>query len=127
MGREEGGGFRMGNTCIPVVDSFWYLAKLYNYVKFKNKIKKKKRKKSESLHTHICAFYTPFLFLFYFLSVLSLSYFHLVRYFEISLGLDSEHLIVASDLASISFEAMNKWLSFFIYKMKIMIVSRSNA
>ena len=28
MGREEGGGFRMGNTCIPVADSFWYLAKL---------------------------------------------------------------------------------------------------
>ena len=22
MGREEGGGFRMGNTCTPVVDSF---------------------------------------------------------------------------------------------------------
>ena len=22
MGREEGGGFRMGNTCIPVVNSF---------------------------------------------------------------------------------------------------------
>ena len=22
MVREEGGGFRMGNTCIPVVDSF---------------------------------------------------------------------------------------------------------
>ena len=22
MGREEGGGFRMGNTCIPEVDSF---------------------------------------------------------------------------------------------------------
>ena len=22
MGREEGGGFRMGNTCIPVADSF---------------------------------------------------------------------------------------------------------
>ena len=22
MGRKEGGGFRMGNTCIPVVDSF---------------------------------------------------------------------------------------------------------
>ena len=21
-GREEGGGFRMGNTCIPVADSF---------------------------------------------------------------------------------------------------------
>ena len=39
----EGGGFRMGNTCIPVVDSFWYLAKLIQFVKFKNKIKKKKR------------------------------------------------------------------------------------
>ena len=33
MGREEGGGFRMGNTCIPVAD----------YVKFKNKIKFKKK------------------------------------------------------------------------------------
>jgi len=22
VGREEGGGVRMGNTCIPVVDSF---------------------------------------------------------------------------------------------------------
>ena len=38
-GREEGGGFRMGNTCIPVADSFWYLAKLIQFVKFKNKIK----------------------------------------------------------------------------------------
>ena len=28
MGREEGGGFRMGNTYIPVADSFRYLAKL---------------------------------------------------------------------------------------------------
>ena len=33
MGREEGGGFRMGNTCIPVVDSFWYLAKLIHLCK----------------------------------------------------------------------------------------------
>ena len=32
-GREEGGGFRMGNTCIPVVDSFWYLAKLIQLCK----------------------------------------------------------------------------------------------
>ena len=41
MGREEGGGFRMGNTCIPVAD----------YVKFKNKIKFKilKRKKKKTL------------------------------------------------------------------------------
>ena len=33
MGREEGGGFRMGNTCIPVADSFRYLAKLIQYFK----------------------------------------------------------------------------------------------
>ena len=31
MGREEGGGFRMGNTGTPVVDSFRYLAKLIQY------------------------------------------------------------------------------------------------
>ena len=35
--REEGGGFRMGNTCIPVAD----------YVKFKNKIKFKILKKKK--------------------------------------------------------------------------------
>ena len=32
----------MGKTCIPVVDSFRYLAKQYNIVKSKNKIKFKK-------------------------------------------------------------------------------------
>ena len=36
MGREEGGGFRMGNTCIPVVDSFRYMAKPIKYCKVKN-------------------------------------------------------------------------------------------
>ena len=46
MGREEGGGFRMGNTCIPVTDSFWYMAKPIQYCKVKlNKIKKKKKRK----------------------------------------------------------------------------------
>ena len=39
MGREEGGGFRMGNTWIPVADSFRYLAKPIQYCK----VKKKKR------------------------------------------------------------------------------------
>ena len=29
----EGGGFRMGSTCIPVMDSFWYLAKLIQLCK----------------------------------------------------------------------------------------------
>ena len=33
MGREDGGGFRMGNTCIPVADSFQYLAKPMQYCK----------------------------------------------------------------------------------------------
>ena len=33
MGSEEGGGFRMGNTCIPVADSFQYLAKPIQYCK----------------------------------------------------------------------------------------------
>ena len=42
MGREEGGGFRMGNTCMPVADSFRYLAEPIQYLKFKNKIKNKR-------------------------------------------------------------------------------------
>ena len=33
MGREEGGGFRMENTCVPVVDSCRYLAKPIQYCK----------------------------------------------------------------------------------------------
>ena len=33
MGREEGGGFRVGHICIPVADSFWYLAKLIQLCK----------------------------------------------------------------------------------------------
>ena len=32
-GYGEGGGFRMGNTGIPVTDSFRYLAKLIQYCK----------------------------------------------------------------------------------------------
>ena len=46
----EGGGFRMGNTCIPVADSFQYFANQYNTVKFKNKIKFKKNSKTHSLN-----------------------------------------------------------------------------
>ena len=45
MGREEGGGFRMGNTWIPVADSFRYLAKPIQYCK----VKKKKKKKQHSM------------------------------------------------------------------------------
>ena len=55
MGREEGGGFRMGNTCIPVVDSFRYLAKLIQFVKFKNKIKLKLKKNFQWIFKTICS------------------------------------------------------------------------
>ena len=34
---EEGGGFRMGNTCTPVADSFRYMAKPIQYCKIKKK------------------------------------------------------------------------------------------
>ena len=34
-GEEEGGGFRMVNTCIPVADSFWYMAKPIQYCQVK--------------------------------------------------------------------------------------------
>ena len=33
MEREVGGGFRMGNTCTPVVDSCWCMAKQIQYCK----------------------------------------------------------------------------------------------
>ena len=32
-GEEDGGGFRMGNTCTPVVDSCQYMAKPIQYCK----------------------------------------------------------------------------------------------
>ena len=34
-GSEEGGGFRMGNMCIPVVDSCWCMAKPIQYCEVK--------------------------------------------------------------------------------------------
>ena len=47
MGRELGGGFRIGNSCTPVVDSCWCMAKPIQYckvislqLKFKKKINK---------------------------------------------------------------------------------------
>ena len=36
MGREVGGGFRMGNVCTPVVDACGCLAKPIQYCKVKN-------------------------------------------------------------------------------------------
>ena len=31
MGREEGGGFRMGNTCTPMADAYQFMAKPIQY------------------------------------------------------------------------------------------------
>ena len=44
MGREEGGGFRIGNTCILVAASCWYLAKPIQYCKVKKYNEKKQNK-----------------------------------------------------------------------------------
>ena len=42
MGWEEGGRFKMGNTCIPVADSFGFVwQNQYNIVKLKNKKNKR--------------------------------------------------------------------------------------
>ena len=50
MGRFVGGGFRVGNSCTPVVDSCQCMAKPIQYCKVKNKkikIKKKDVHKSQ--------------------------------------------------------------------------------
>ena len=41
MGREEGGGFRMGNTCIPVVEKKSKEKKIIKVVPCKKKKEKK--------------------------------------------------------------------------------------
>ena len=40
IGKEEGGGFRMGNTCIPMAHHVDIWQNQYNIVKLKNKMKK---------------------------------------------------------------------------------------
>jgi len=54
MGREVGGGFRMGNTCTPMADSCQCVAKPIQYCKVNKQIKLiffKKRKKYLSSHS----------------------------------------------------------------------------
>ena len=43
IGREVGGGFRVGNSCTPVMDSCHCMAKPKQYCKVKKKKKKKKK------------------------------------------------------------------------------------
>ena len=49
MGREERGGFRMGNTGVPVADSFRNLAKLIQYCKVKKKKRSTNRNAGDSV------------------------------------------------------------------------------
>ena len=62
MGREEGGGVRMGNTCIPMVDSCWCIAKPIQYYKVINlqlhKFILKKKKQETCGKTFISALLT---------------------------------------------------------------------
>ena len=59
MGREVGEGFRMGNTCTPLADSCWCMAKPIQYCK----VKKKKKYKEENTYNPtivILLYYLPF-------------------------------------------------------------------
>ena len=53
MNLIEGSGW---GTRVPVADSFWYLAKLIQFVKFKNKIKKKKKAHTKKEWILFCFF-----------------------------------------------------------------------
>ena len=52
MGREVGGGFKMGNKCTPMVDSSQCMAKPIQYCKVKIKFKKMEKKKKMILQKH---------------------------------------------------------------------------
>ena len=52
MGRGEGGGLRMGNTCIPVADSFCYMAKTIQYCKVKKKKPQHSKNKDHGIWSH---------------------------------------------------------------------------
>ena len=55
MGREVGGGFRMGNTCTPMGDSYQCMAKPIQYCKVKiNKTEIKKREKRQGNQRSNC-------------------------------------------------------------------------
>ena len=59
MGREVGGGFRVGNTCTPVVDSCQCMTKPIQYcnlppIKINNLYFKKRQKFRQSIMSNIC-------------------------------------------------------------------------
>ena len=60
MGRREGGGFRLENTCIPVADSCWYMTKPIQYCKVKKFFLKLKKKKLNKHSDNIQPWCIPF-------------------------------------------------------------------
>ena len=53
MGREVGGGFRMGNMCTPMADSCWCMAKPIQYCKVKKKKKFKNKNIKKILYSYM--------------------------------------------------------------------------
>ena len=51
MGRVVGGGFRIGNSCIPVADSCQCMTKPIQYCKINKKINNKEQKQSQKTKT----------------------------------------------------------------------------
>ena len=65
MGREVGGGFRMGSTCTPVVDACLCMAKPIQCCEVKNNNKKKNKTKKQLDYMMTFYFYLVcFIFLF---------------------------------------------------------------
>ena len=54
MGRVVGVGFRVGNSCTPVVDSCQCMAKPIQYCKVKKKLKKEKKKTNPNNLSTLC-------------------------------------------------------------------------
>ena len=69
-GRREG-GFRMGNTCTPLADACWCMAKPIQYCKVKNNNKKKRKKNYHSYEPLVSHWVENLTFV----SVAQLSYF----------------------------------------------------
>ena len=55
IGREVGRGFRIGNTCTPMADACWCMAKPIQYCKVKKKKKHRKKNTEEKNKLHSLA------------------------------------------------------------------------
>ena len=80
MGREVRGGFRIGNTCTPVADSWWCMAKPIQYCK----VKKQKQKQKPTALLSDCLGALRGAWVCWGLKLCSFSFFSLCVYFPIS-------------------------------------------